>query len=293
MDASGFLNIDATTNPIDHNKSKGTFIIGAGFGRTGTSSLQLALNQLGWRSFHMREAVKNRDKMQLIIKAAEIKLQLRETIKCSENDWSKYVLNPDDFDWNQIFETDKDLYNACLDFPCCTFYLDLMKYYSPNYKVILTVRDDEHKWYESIKKTIAIGERMIRDRWLVGWLLHPVYEMVAKCTGDIIFDGNYDENNIWWDDEEYVKKIYNKWIESVKKNVPKNKLLIFNVKEGWKPLCDFLEIENIPNGPFPNSNSGQKVKAGLKYINLYGNFVNCVLVITFVIMVFMLIWYMI
>ena len=56
-------------------------------------------------------------------------------------------------------------------------------------------------------------------------------------------------------------KFYNQWIEEVKATVPKERLLIFNVKQGWKPLCDFLEVP-IPanNQPFPHVNDTQQFK---------------------------------
>lgn len=300
VDRTGFLKISGTENDIDHNNCKGTFIIGAGFGRTGTSSLQIALNKLGWRSFHMREALKSKRKMRMLIKAAEIKLQLKETMKCSDSDnyktvskdidnnWSEYVLNRDDFDWNQIFETDKDRFNATLDFPTCAFYQELMRYYAPNYKVILTVRDNENVWFHSIKQSIAIGEKMVRDRWVLRYLFSPAYKMQCKCLGDIIFGGKYDSQNIWWDNEENVKRTYNEWIENVKKNVPKDKLLIFNVKQGWVPLCDFLGIKEIPNEPFPRSNESQKMKSGFKCIAITARIVNTIFIFVFGVILYML-----
>ncbi len=52
--------------------------------------------------------------------------------------------------------------------------------------------------------------------------------------------------------EESVE-FYNQWLEEVKQTVPKDRLLIFNVKQGWKPLCKFLEVP-IPENPFPHEN---------------------------------------
>ena len=53
--------------------------------------------------------------------------------------------------------------------------------------------------------------------------------------------------------KEASVEFYNNWIEEVKRNVPEDRLLIFNVKEGWKPLCDFLNVP-IPDQPFPKTN---------------------------------------
>jgi hypothetical protein len=68
---------------------------------------------------------------------------------------------------------------------------------------------------------------------------------------------------------EDSSKYYEEWNEEVKKCVPKERLLIFNVKQGWKPLCDFLEIP-VPKGdrPFPHVNETkdfQKMLGFLKY----------------------------
>jgi len=288
---------DVTRNPIDDNKTKGTFVIGAGFGRTGTSSLQLALNKLGWRSFHMREAMKDKSKMKLIIKAAEKKLKLKKANSdgsktvFNKDDWSEYVLNKDDFDWNDIFETDKGKYNATLDFPICAFYLDLMKYYSPNYKVILTIRDNEDKWYKSVQTTIAKFEQLAHDNWFLRWLMSPQYKMQCIACGDIIFGGKYKSNI--FDDEENAKRVYNEWIQSIKQNVPKDKLLVFSVKEGWDPLCKFLEIDDndIPTEPFPRSNDSKEMVKIIKTMKLVGNVVKYGLIIVIGIILYFIISY--
>ena len=47
-----------------------------------------------------------------------------------------------------------------------------------------------------------------------------------------------------------AKKFYKEWIEEVKRTVPKERLLIYNVDEGWGPLCGFLDVP-IPNSAFP------------------------------------------
>ena len=57
---------------------------------------------------------------------------------------------------------------------------------------------------------------------------------------------------------------FNNWVEEVKRTVPKEKLLIFSVKEGWGPLCKFLDAP-IPDVPFPNTNDSAQMK---KYVKL-------------------------
>ena len=62
---------------------------------------------------------------------------------------------------------------------------------------------------------------------------------------------------------------FNTWVQHVKETVPEERLLIFEVKQGWKPLCKFLNSP-IPEEPFPNVNDSasmiQKFKL-LKYVS--------------------------
>lgn len=54
-------------------------------------------------------------------------------------------------------------------------------------------------------------------------------------------------------------EFYNRWVEDVKKTVPADKLLVFNVKQGWEPLCKFLGLP-IPSNPFPHHNETAEFK---------------------------------
>ena len=53
---------------------------------------------------------------------------------------------------------------------------------------------------------------------------------------------------------------FNKWTDQVKKNVPEDKLLIFDVKEGWNPLCKFLDVPVPSNQPFPWENDSGSIQ---------------------------------
>ena len=46
-------------------------------------------------------------------------------------------------------------------------------------------------------------------------------------------------------------RFFNSWKNYVINTVPEDRLLIFEARQGWKPLCDFLELP-IPNTNFPN-----------------------------------------
>ena len=59
--------------------------------------------------------------------------------------------------------------------------------------------------------------------------------------------------------EDVSVKFYNDWVENVKNYVPKDRLLVFDVKEGWNPLCKFLEVP-VPNAPFPWENDTAELR---------------------------------
>ena len=53
-------------------------------------------------------------------------------------------------------------------------------------------------------------------------------------------------------------KYYHNWMEHVKRTVPKSRLLVFESKQGWEPLCKFLNVPK-PEEPYPYVNdSGAK-----------------------------------
>ena len=106
-------------------------VIGAGLGRTGTTSLKLALEQLGCgRCYHMIELFPNPRAAGLWLQAIDGTLG----------------------DWEEIFAD----YGATTDWPGCTFWRALMARY-PGAGLILTVRDAD-AWFDSTQATIFSDE---------------------------------------------------------------------------------------------------------------------------------------
>ncbi|KAI9309690.1 P-loop containing nucleoside triphosphate hydrolase protein [Cunninghamella echinulata] len=201
-------------------------IIGAGFGRTGTHSLYLALGRLGFKTHHFMEFFINQ--------------------KLDPDVWRRAYDDPTNHEdeWEKVYGE----YRAAVDFPTCDFYKELSERY-PNAKVILTVRSPE-SWYESICNTIykdfeerSIGFTDYRKK------LHDM-------TRHVVMDGLLEKNPNRLQDKEYMCQLFADHIEQVKKTIPKEKLLILNLgQHGWEPLCEFLDIKDIPTDPYPHSNS--------------------------------------
>jgi len=187
-------------------------VIGAGFGRTGTASLKLALEQLGFGPcYHMSEVFDHPEYIPLWVQAGK-----------------------GNADWDTIFKG----YHACVDFPACTHYKALMEFY-PDAKVVLSMRD-AGRWFESVNETIMspMANGMLEQS--------PMYEMLKLNLYDL-FDGRITER-------EHMIECFNKHVEEVKRSVPSERLLVFEAKMGWGPLCDFLGVD-APASDYPHVNT--------------------------------------
>ncbi len=69
--------------------------------------------------------------------------------------------------------------------------------------------------------------------------------------------------------KESFKRFYEEWVKSVPTACPPTKLLIFDVKQGWEPLCKFLG-KPIPEVPFPNTNDTKRMQTIFKVMNFIG-----------------------
>jgi len=201
-------------------------VIGAGIGRTGTTSLRIALEQLGFdKCYHMDEVPKHPSHVPIWIDAA----------------------NGKDVDWDTLFEG----YQAAVDLPPFAFYAELMAYY-PEAKVILTLREPE-EWYESASQTIfRLPPRPIMMLLRVVSLFSNrlktlmTIEPVARKVGyEYVFKNDLSREN--------TIKVFNQHNDKVRQTVSPERLLIYDVQQGWEPLCSFLKVP-VPNLPFPHKN---------------------------------------
>lgn len=203
-------------------------VIGAGYGRTGTMSLKLALEQLGFGPcHHMVELFAHPDQTSLWIEAADHRA-----------DWTRA-------DWERIFEG----YQAAVDWPTATFYADLAAAY-PEAKVILTERDPE-SWFNSTQATIFARrfDEVADNPQMSGWA-----QMALKVVGDL-FERRMDDH----DKLVSVFKAHNARVREV---IPADRLLVYEVANGWDPLCEFLGVP-VPDTPMPKVNSTEEFQGRL------------------------------
>jgi hypothetical protein len=205
----------------------GLEVIGAGFGRTGTMSLKVALEELGFGPcYHMSEVFENPEHVEGWEAAREGRAN-----------------------WEEHFRG----YRATVDWPGAAFYEELMERY-PEAKVILTVRDPE-RWYESVRGTIYNVQNVASSPIfsLAALLVPRMRHMrrVARMASDLVWGDVFDGR---FEDRVYAIGVFERWNERVKRRVPAERLLVYEVVEGWEPLCGFLGVR-VPEGkPFPHLN---------------------------------------
>ena len=125
----------------------------------------------------------------------------------------------------------------------------------PDAKVLLTLHPrGPEAWYESTIDTIYFTENVWQ--WKVVEFSTPFGRKFGDMSRKLIWQRNHKGT---MGDKTKAIAEYNAHIEDVKKTVPKDRLLIFTVTEGWKPLCKFLKMK-VPTTPFPNVNDRAEVK---------------------------------
>ena len=211
-------------------------IIGAGFGRTGTMSLKFALEHLGFvKCHHMTSLAGNR---KLVYAWHDVALKGSR-------------------DWDALFEG----FRATVDWPSTAYYRELMEHY-PDAKVILTARDAE-SWYRSASETIYAVSRAL-PAWFQ-WIrpLAANSEMVEATIWQGEFGGRFE-------DSQAAREVFRKHVEDVKASVPAERLLVFNVRDGWEPLCEFLGVPVPEDRPFPHVNDSSVIKRAIRIIRIAG-----------------------
>ena len=212
-------------------------VIGAGFGRTGTASLQSALETLGFvPCYHMYEVFEHPQ----------------------HADFWEAAWRGERVDWDSILGG----YEASVDWPACTFYEQLMEKH-PEAKVLLSVRDPE-RWYESTRNTIyeltKLSGRSLFSRGglaLLSLFMFGTFTIrPLQIAEEIVLRGTFDGK---FEDKHHAIEVFNRHNEEVRRRVPKERLLIYEVKEGWGPLCEFLGVEE-PDKPFPRLNDAAEVQ---------------------------------
>ncbi len=151
--------------------------------------------------------------------------------------------------WDEVF----DGFQATVDWPGGYFWHELMDRY-PDAKVLLSVRDPE-KWEPSFRETIwnmSHGESLLRLMASARGQIDPQWSRYLKLVDRMFWSGP----GTFADGHETPAQLiagFERHNELIKATVPAERLLVWNVGEGWGPLCEFLELP-VPAEPLPHVN---------------------------------------
>ena len=229
----------ATTTAIDRTKCTRTVplkVLGLGLSRTGTVSLRQALIELGYGDcYHFSTVVQENPLDQAMWVQA-----LRGKFLPASSGCQPFAKQ----EWDALLGHCQSVTDA----PCNVFWEELLQTY-PDAKVILTVRDSPEQWHESYKQTLGkFTEDFIENDQLMEKfdpLTREFYRVFT--THSPAYAKMYHD---YQTGEETAKEYYKWYVSEIQRRVPSEKLLVFNVNEGWSPLCKFLGTD-IPESQFP------------------------------------------
>jgi len=128
-------------------------------------------------------------------------------------------------------------FNAMVDYPGSRYWRELYAHY-PDAKVLHTVRDPD-TWFESTQATIFAPDGPL---FVSPPGMQEFFSIIASDFGSKIGD------------RAFMTDFFRRHTERVIQTIPKERLLVYHVGEGWERLCAFLGVP-VPQTPFPSENS--------------------------------------
>ncbi|XP_002131774.2 uncharacterized protein LOC100186007 [Ciona intestinalis] len=194
-------------------------VIVVGCAKTGTKSLAAALTKLDYKVYDFLEHV------------------------CYHgNEWEKFFTGKGKAeDFRRMYQ-DVDV---VIDNPIPIFWEEIFSVF-PDAKVILTVRESEDEWFKSWEKQMSTSNRNLTIKLI--HLLSPNGIKFGRFRRHIhhhFFGGNlsFPFSNVTCN-EHVTRTRYRMHNVYVQQKVPKDQLLVYNIKQGWEPLCEFLGVES-------------------------------------------------
>ena len=205
----------------------GLKVIGTGFGRTGTHSLKIALEMLGLGPcYHMMEVFAHPPHIAV---------------------WDGIAAGA-----RSDFDAPLAGFPSTVDWPTTFFWRTLMAQ-NPSAKILHSERPAE-EWYQSISQTIFASltrESAPSER--------PFLPGFREMTQRVILGGTFG-NDL---SKQNAIAVYERHNQAVRNEVPADRLLVFNARQGWEPLCAFLGVP-VPDAPYPRTNSTDEFRAMAK-----------------------------
>jgi hypothetical protein len=251
-------------------EQQGLRVIGAGFPRTGTKSQEAALHSLGHRIYDLRSILENRHAQRWVdaAKAWKQRGDLQPSHKLLQ-------------------EMEHAGYTATLDFPMNLFALAFAEL-RPQAKVIFSVRDNEEKWVESWAYITKVLGHFTTRPW--SWII-PRFDFAAELLlilQDFTWWAGEHQSNVdrplpWFEilrtnpmldspegRQEWIE-LHRRFQRELEESLPPDRLLVYNVKQGWAPLIPFLGLDDsLMEVNFPNVNDRKSIQVVRNAMDIIG-----------------------
>jgi hypothetical protein len=209
-------------------------LIGAGLPRTATSSQKVAMDILGVTPcYHMQNIFADLDEAPR---------------------WTAALDSP------EVLEEILEHAQSVIDWPGSYHYRALMDLH-PEAKVLLSVRSGE-SWADSMIETIwamLYGDNLLGHITSVHCDVDPRWRFYIDMMKDM-----WETSGLAGPDStpESLARGMEAYNAQVIATVPAERLLVWQIDDGWEPLCEFLELP-VPEVPFPHVNESEGFEAGI------------------------------
>lgn len=198
-------------------------VVGAGLPRTGTASLQAALQHLtDGRCYHMLEVLQRPEDVSFWLAA----------------------LDGGSADWDTVFGG----YSSAVDWPASAFWRELSDA-NPDALVLLSLRDTPDAWWKSVERTVF--EAFRREQ------AQPEPSPFATMLAGTVSRAGFGAD---WGEADAAIAVYERHNDEVRSTIAPGRLLEWQPGDGWEPLCAALDVP-VPDEPFPHHNSTADFRA--------------------------------
>ncbi|KAI1823871.1 P-loop containing nucleoside triphosphate hydrolase protein [Xylaria intraflava] len=210
--------------------------------RTGTYGIYQALQQIGFKPYHLAEVTEiGASAFRIMIDGAKAEL-LHDGKRYGREEFDKTFAG----------------YDVVIEIP---FFMlrSIVKAY-PDAKFLLTERDPE-KWAKSYLNTLAMASNAFNQLPMSVFKYFDGFAFYMNRLGNVMT--NYYTNNLGTSDEARQALIenYKDYIADVKHLVPPEQLKVCKLEDGfgWNELCPYLGVP-IPDLPWPSQHNTEQFK---------------------------------
>lgn len=143
-------------------------------------------------------------------------------------------------DWHALF----DGFQAAVDWPASAFWKQISETF-PEAIILLSTRSSAEAWWKSASETIFRVATANRG---------PVADMI-----EAIFEATFTKEI---HNREAAIAAYERHNANVRATAPRDRLVEWQPKDGWGPLCQALGVA-VPTEPFPHVNTTDEFNARL------------------------------